>query len=161
MLWLRNEHANHPYLRVGKSSLGPAVGLGLFATRDIDASCRGGVLCFFWGKLALCTVDDLAQHDNPAFNAVRKNIVEFPSLYNPVISPPPPMPMDGPSIQHLYLVGSNCCMASFANTAAPNECNAVIHDITPIEWNYKEGYTDFQHFMDVIKKPILCLKLLR
>jgi hypothetical protein len=52
-------------------------------------------------------------------------------------------------------------MASYANTAAPEECNAVFQDITPIEWNYKEGYTDYDHFMAIIKKPILCLKLIR
>jgi hypothetical protein len=159
MLWLRLEHTKYPFLRVGKSSLGSAAGLGLFAKRDIDVSSRGGVLCVFWGKLALCTEDDIASHDDPSFLAVKKNLIVFPNLYNPVIAPPPPM--DGAPREHLYLIGSNCCMASYANTAAPNECNAVIQDITPIEWNYKEGYTDYNHFMAIIKKPILCLKLIR
>jgi hypothetical protein len=151
-------------LRVHNSSLGPAVGLGLYARRNIHVSSRSGVLCYFWGKVVLATEEDLLQHDHPLFCALRKYVLQFPERYNPVISPPPPM--EGVSEvprpeEHLYLVGSRCCIASYANTAAPDECNAVIQDITPIEWNFKEGYTDFDHFMAVIKKPILCLKLIR
>jgi hypothetical protein len=156
---LHHEHLKHRDLRVNNSALGPEVGLGLFATKDIDVGSRSGVLCYYWGKVVLATEDELLQHDNPLMQGLRKYMIQFPDRYNPVISPPPPM--DGVSQQKLYLVGSTCCIASYANTAAPEECNAVIQDITPIEWNYKEGFTDFDHFMALIKKPILCLKLIR
>jgi hypothetical protein len=150
------------YLTIKASSLGPAVGKGLFATRDIHPSQQGGILCFFFGKVALCTNEEIASAciNYEMFMGLHKNIIEIPDIYSPIIySKEPDVPCDNQS--HLYLIASDCCLASFANTAGREECNAVIKDLPPLGWDYKNGIQHLDHFLGIMHQPILGLALTR
>jgi hypothetical protein len=52
-------------------------------------------------------------------------------------------------------------LGSFANTAGRNECNAVIKDLPPVGWDYKNGFQHLDHFLGVMHQPILGLALTR
>jgi hypothetical protein len=150
------------YLTVKPSTLGPTVGKGLFATRDIHPSQQGGILCSFFGKVVLCTDEEIASSclNYEMFMGLEKNIIEIPDIYNPIIySNEPDQPCEHHS--HLYLVASDCCLASFANTAGRDECNAVIKDLPPVGWDYKNGFQHLSHFVGIMHQPILCLALTR
>jgi hypothetical protein len=150
------------FLTIKTSTLGPTVGKGLFAARDIHPSQQGGILCFFFGKVVLCTDEEIASAcvNYDMFMGLEKNIIEIPDIYNPIIySNEPDVPSNGQS--HLYLVASDCCLASFANTAGRDECNAVLKDLPPLGWDYKNGIQHLDHFVGIIHQPILCLALTR
>jgi hypothetical protein len=150
------------HLTIKPSTLGPTVGKGLFATTDIHPSQQGGILCFFFGKVALCTEEEIASActNYDMFMGLEKNIVEIPDIYSPIIySKDPDVPCVNQS--HLYLIASDCCLASFANTAGRDECNAVIKDLPPLGWDYKNGIQHLDHFMGIVHQPILGLALTR
>ena len=151
----------HSYLRIGYSTLGASVGWGLFAARDIEVGSRpSGILCYFFGALWVCAEPEIDE--NPTwFGDYRKNLIQFEERYNPIIHPNGQSEEEKNMNEHLYLVASNCCIGSYCNTAAPEECNAMIDFIPPLEWNFTDGYTDLEHFTGIIRKKIVCLKLTR
>jgi hypothetical protein len=158
---LKLQHMKYPYLSIRQSTLGPTVGAGLFATQDIDVKDRGGILCFFFGNLALCTEDQVRQGDEePLFTGCSKNLILFPTMYNPVIYSKDDSCTSNDQLQ-LYLVGSDCCMASYANTAGPDECNAFIKDIPPKGWDFHNGFCSLDNFLGIVRNPVLCLALTR
>jgi hypothetical protein len=159
---LRLQLEKMPYLTLKHSTLGPSVGKGLFAARDIHPSQQGGILCFFFGKLALCSDQEIASSsaNYDIFMGLEKNLIQFPDIYCPIIySSDNKVPREDQS--HLYLVSSDCCLASFANTAARDECNAVIKDLPPTSWDYKNGFQHLEHFLGIMHQPIMCLALTR
>jgi hypothetical protein len=151
-----------PYLTLNQSTLGPTVGKGLFAAMDIHPSQQGGNLCFFFGKLALCSDQEIASSSTnyDIFMGLERNLIQFPDLYNPIIYPRD-NEVSCNNQSHLYLVASGCCLASFANTAGRDECNAVIKDLPPLGWDYKNGYQHLDQFLGIMHQPILCLALTR
>jgi hypothetical protein len=159
---LRLQLRKMDHLTIKPSTLGPKVGKGLFAAKDIHPSQQGGILCFFFGKLLLCSNEEIASAciNYEMFMGLEKNTIEIPDIYNPIVySQDPDIPCDNNS--HLYLVASDCCLASFANTAGRDECNAVIKDIPPVGWDYKNGFQHLDHFLGIIHQPFLCLALTR
>jgi hypothetical protein len=60
---------------------------------------------------------------------------------------------------NVFMVPSNCCLASFANTAAKSECNATIRSLVPRGWSGSKGFESLDEWLGVIKKPILALEL--
>jgi hypothetical protein len=158
---LKLQHIKYPYLSLRQSSLGPAAGTGLFATKDIHVKERGGILCYFFGNLALCTEDQVQLGDNePLFTGCSKNLIVFPTIYNPIVYSKEESSSSNDQL-HLFLIGSDCCMACYANTAGPDECNAFIKDIPPKGWDFHNGFSSLDNFVGIVRNPILCLALTR
>jgi hypothetical protein len=155
----------HPSLLIDKSNLGAAVGKGLFAAKDINLKSGGRPvqLCYFFGKLVLLNEVDLYETnwDNDIFYGCRKNIIEFDRVFNPIIYPTGPDAPPKDSKLKLFLIASNCCLASYANTAAEDECNARIRTVLPGSWDSTTGFESLAHFMGIVRKPVLCLELIK
>jgi hypothetical protein len=118
-------------------------------------------LCYFFGKIAVCTEDDTFHNrESDLFYGCAKNTILYPKEYNPIIYPSEEEMPDDARLK-LYMIGSDCCLASFANTAGRNECNAFIRDIPPQAWNHNHGFTSLDHFVGIMRNPILCLTLTR
>jgi len=100
-----------------------------------------------------------SEHD---FWGLRKNIIQYDDSYNPIVCPP-----GQKQTYHIYLVGSNCCYASFANTSIKKECNACIWPAPPAptaatqHWVPGAPFSSFEHWWSVIGQPMVVLKLLR
>jgi hypothetical protein len=117
-------------------------------------------LCYFFGALWICAEPEIDE--NPQwFGDYGKNLIQFERRFNPIIHSQLQSEEEKKMNEHLYMVASDCCLGSYCNTAAPEECNAMIDFIPPLEWNYSEGYTDLEHFIGTIRKKIVCLKLTR
>jgi hypothetical protein len=63
MAVLKKQLAQIPYLKVGASSLGREVGLGLFATQDLElhSDDRPFILCCFFGRVLFLNEIDLQE----------------------------------------------------------------------------------------------------
>jgi hypothetical protein len=67
MMVIKRQLTLYPYLKVRQSSLGKDVGMGLFASRDIDLSPgdQPFMLCSFFGRVLFLNEMDLSdQHWN-------------------------------------------------------------------------------------------------
>ena len=154
-------YETHPNLNVAKSTLGTTAGVGLFAKDFIPDE---QIICYFWGHLVLATHASILDPRNEALHSgLRKNVIQFPdSPYNPIVYPMASTTQDGDDVDdtrlHLYLVASNCCYGSFANTAGQDECNARIIDKIPPGWPSRDGYKNLDHFKNIISSPIQCLQ---
>jgi predicted alpha-1,6-mannanase (GH76 family) len=58
---LQAQWSKFPSLTIGYSSLGEAVGLGLFARRDISCSENNGMLLPFFGKIIVATEEQVSE----------------------------------------------------------------------------------------------------
>ena len=152
-------YETHPNLQLAKSTLGNVGGVGLFAKDFIP---EDQLICYFWGHLVLATHASILDPKNEALHSgLRKNVIQFPDTpYNPIVYPSATQEDDhcDDTRLHLYLVASNCCYGSFANTTEPKECNARITDKIPPGWPSRDGYKNFEHFKNIISSPILCLQ---
>jgi hypothetical protein len=151
-------------LLVDTSHLGSGkVGMGLFAGEEIKVEEKPVTLGYFFGKLAVLKESQLTEQHwrDPIFFQCRKNVLQFPDQYNPIIYPTGDNAPSDEERLRLFLIASNCCLASFANTAAEEECNASIRCVPPRFWAAKDGFQSLDHFAGVIRKPIFCLELTR
>ena len=147
----------HPNLLLAKSTLGEHGGVGLFAKDFIPDET---IMCYFWGHVVLATHAHMLDPKNDALHSgLWQNILQFPDQpFNSVVYPSTMQESDKDAQLHLYQVGSNCCYASFANSAEPDACNARIFAKIPAWWPSKDGYKDLDQFHRVITSPILCLQ---
>ena len=155
-------YETHPNLHLAKSTLGKDGGVGLFAKDFIPEE---QLICYFWGHLVLATHESILDPKNEALHSgLRKNVIQYPDKpYNPIVYPSTTQEDDSDEDTrlHLYLVASNCCYASFANTAEEDECNARIIDKIPPGWASRDGYKNLEHFQTTITSPILCLQAIK
>jgi hypothetical protein len=161
---LHRQVIQKPYLTLGPSSLGKDAGTGLFAAKDINV--REGhplVLSYFFGKLVLLTDGMLSDYsdDHPIFYGCRKNVIEFERKFNPIIYPTASTLQEDVNNLRLFLVASNCCIGSYANTAGDGECQADIVAAKFKHWKPSHGFQDLDEWLGIIRKPILRLQLNR
>lgn len=78
--------------------------------------------------------------------------------YNPIVRA-----KDQPVNQriNIYLITSDCCFGAYANTAEPEECNAVFADIPPPKFNSKEGFASYADFLASFKSRMLAIRVTR
>lgn len=95
------------------------------------------------------------------FQGCRKNVVQYDTKFNPIIEPTGRQALGKEESMRLYMAPSNCCMASFVNTAAQEECNAIFRCLVPKGWNSKRGFESLDEFIGVVKKPVLTVELTR
>jgi hypothetical protein len=59
----------------------------------------------------------------------------------------------------VFLIASDCCIGSYANTAADDECQAQIVSAKPKDWKPSHGFEGLDEWLGIIRKPILRLQL--
>lgn len=69
----------HRNLSVGPSTLGPSVGLGLFATKPIKKKNNSGILCYLFGKLVVSVESELSNSLG-VVQGLRKNAIQYPTM---------------------------------------------------------------------------------
>jgi hypothetical protein len=180
-----------PALTIKHSTLGNDAGLGLFARKDLRLEEDIGILCVFFGKIIVATEEEVSfvnvlanikqavhliqfffnllnmqvhnhQQNQHLFLNLRKNLIQYPQHYNPIVPPP-----GQHSPHHVFLLGSDACMASYANTNTRQLCNAEIFELTPKptprngHWMTTDAFESLEQWKVVMKAPILCLRLIK
>jgi hypothetical protein len=161
---LHRQVLQKPFLTLGPSTLGQAAGTGLFAAKDINV--REGhpvILSYFFGKLILLSEAMLRDYkdDHPIFHGCRKNVIQFDRKFNPIISPAATTIQEDQHHLNLFLVASDCCIGSYANTAEDTECQAEITSAKFKNWKPSHGFQHLDEWLGCIRKPILRLQLNR
>jgi hypothetical protein len=102
------------------------------------------------------------QHEN-LFLKLRKNLIEIPSnIYNPIVPAPGQHPKE-----KLFLISSDACFASYANTNAKRHCNAEIWQQPPIptnrngHWTQVDTFNSLDQWLQVMTFPLFTLRLTR
>jgi hypothetical protein len=106
-------------------------------------------------------VENYTQNQDIFFN-LRKNLIQYPQHYNPIVPPP-----GQPTQHHIFLISSDACIASYANTNTRQLCNAEIFELIPKaaarngHWLPADPFQSLEQWRQVMKEPILCLRLLK
>jgi hypothetical protein len=88
-------------------------------------------------------------------------MIEYDSRFNPIIELTGREALSADEKLRPFLLPSNCCLASFINTADKSECNAIFRTLLPVGFNPTRGFESLDEFLGFIKKPVLCVELTR
>lgn len=99
------------------------------------------------------------EMEHEVFLGLRKNVLLYADDLNPI---------HVANRQHnIYLVGSDCCLASYANSVPRSKANCKIVELPPDQnripggWEHRQPFTSLSQWEAVISQPLLCLRLLK
>jgi hypothetical protein len=88
-------------------------------------------------------------------------MIEYDTRFNPIIEPTGRECLTNEEKLRPFLLPSNCCLASFINTADKSECNAMFRTLLPVGFTSNRGFQSLDEFLGVIKKPVLSVEVTR